>query len=173
MFTVKDNQPTLKAHIEDLHLTDSPPQHQTTDKGHGRIEVRSIWTSEELNEYLEFPYVRQVFLVRREVTHLGKNKQSSETAYGITSLTPDKADPARMLELNRGQWSIENRLHWVRDVTFDEDRSQIRSGNGPRVMASLRNLAISMLRICGATNIAKTIRWFGFKTHLALRLIGL
>lgn len=173
MLTAKDNQPTLKTHIEDLHLTDSPPQHQTTDKGHGRIEVRSIRTSEELNDYLEFPHVRQVFCIRRDVTHLGKNKQSSETVYGITSLSPSQASPRRLLELNRGHWGVENRLHWVRDVTFDEDRSQIRTKQGPRVMASLRNLVISMLRRCGATNIAKTLRWFAFKTHLALKLIGL
>lgn len=173
MLTVKDNQPTLKTHIEDLHLNDAPPHDQTTDKGHGRIEVRSIWVSEELNDYLEFPYVRQVFCIRREVTHLRKNKDTSETVYGITSLSPIQASPQRILALNRGQWSIENRLHWVRDVTFDEDRSQIRTGTGPRVMASLRNLAISILRRCGATNVAKTLRWFAFKTHLALRLIGL
>lgn len=117
--------------------------------------------------------MQQVFCIRREVTRLGKNKDSSETVYGITSLSPAQASPKRLLELNRGQWSIENRLHWVRDVTFDEDRSQIRTGTGPRVMASLRNLVISILRRCGATNIAKTLRWFAFKTHLALRLIGL
>jgi len=173
LLTVKDNQPTLKTDIEDLRLTDSPPPHQTTDKGHGRIEVRSVWTSEELNDYLEFPYLQQVFCIRREVMHLGKNKDTSETVYGVTSLFPAQASPQRILALNRGQWSIENRLHWVRDVTFDEDRSQIRTGTGPRVMASLRNLVISILRRCGATNIAKTLRWFAFKTHLALRLIGL
>ncbi len=173
VFTVKDNQPTLKTHIEDLNLTDAQPHYQTADKGHGRIEVRSIWTSEELNDFLEFPYVRQVFCIRRNVTHLRKNKESSETVYGITSLSPAQASPQRILELNRGQWSIENRLHWVRDVTFDEDRSQIRTGAGPRVMASLRNLVISILRRCGATNIAKTLRSFAFKTHLALRVIGL
>jgi predicted transposase YbfD/YdcC len=173
LFTVKDNQPTLKTHIEDLHLTDAPPYHQTTDKGHGRLEVRSIRISEELNEYLEFPYVRQVFCIRRDVTHLGKNKASSETVYGITSLSPAQASPKRLLELNRGHWSIENRLHWIRDVTFDEDRSQIRTGAGPRVMASLRNLVISILRRCGATNIAKTIRSFAFNTRLALGLMGL
>ncbi len=173
MLTVKDNQPTLKTHIEDLHLTDSPPEHQTTDKGHGRIEIRSIWTSDELNEYLEFPHVKQVFCIRRDVTHLGKNRESSETLYGITSLSSANAAPQRILGLNRGQWSIENKLHWVRDVTFDEDRSQIRTGNGPRVMASLRNLAISILRRCGATNIAKTLRWFAFNIRLALGLIGL
>jgi predicted transposase YbfD/YdcC len=173
LFTIKDNQPSLKSAVEDLNLTVAPPSCQTTDKGHGRIEVRSIWTSQELNDYLEFPHVQQVFCIRRDVTHLGKNKDSCETVYGITSLSPAQASPKRLLQLNRGQWSIENKLHWVRDITFDEDRSQIRSGAGPRVMASLRNLVISILRRCGATNIAKTVRWFAFNTHLALRLIGL
>lgn len=114
-----------------------------------------------------------MFCVLRDVNHLSKNKQSSEIAYGITSLTPDKASPDRILELNRMHWGIENSLHWVRDETFREDRSQIRTGNAPRVMATLRNLAITLLRRCGAQNIAKTLRWFAFKSHLALRLIGL
>lgn len=137
------------------------------------MEIRSIWTSQEINDYLEFPHVEQVFCVRREVTHLRKNKESREIAYGITSLTPDKASPQRVLELNRMHWGIENSLHWVRDETFREDRSQIRTGTAPRVMATLRNLVITILRRCGATNIAKTLRWFSLKTHLALKLIGL
>ena len=88
-------------------------------------------------------------------------------------MTPDKASPQRVLELNRMHWGIENSLHWVRDETFREDRSQIRTGTAPRVMATLRNLVITILRRCGATNIAKTLRWFSLKTHLALKLIGL
>ncbi|MFH0822172.1 MAG: hypothetical protein V2B18_05425 [Pseudomonadota bacterium] len=70
-----------------------------------------MWISEELNDYLEFPYVRQVFCTRRDVTHRGKSEQSSETVYGIVSLSPAKAAPQRILGLNRGQWSIENKLH--------------------------------------------------------------
>jgi predicted transposase YbfD/YdcC len=122
---------------------------------------------------MDFPYVGQVFCVRREVTHLSKNKESCEIAYGITSLTPEKASPQRVLALNRMHWGIENSLHWVRDETFHEDRSQIRTGTAPRVMATLRNLAITILRRCGATNIAKTIRGLSFKIHLALQVIGL
>jgi len=122
---------------------------------------------------VDFPYVGQVFCVCREVTHLGKNKESREVAYGITSLTPEKASPKRVLAINRMHWGIENSLHWVRDETFREDRSQIRTGTAPRVMAALRNLVITILRRCGATNIARTLRWFSFKTHLALKLIGL
>ena len=73
----------------------------------------------------------------------------------------------------RGHWTVENRLHWVRDVTFDEDRSQIRKGNGPRVMAGLRNLAISVLRLAGARYIAKAVRWCARDVERCLRLIGL
>ena len=93
--------------------------------------------------------------------------------HGVTSLTEQKASPADLLQLNRGQWEIENRLHWVRDVTFDEDRSQVRRGNGPQVMASLRNLAISLLRMAGAPNIASATRHLGRRTEKALRLLGL
>ena len=150
-----------------------PPQHQTFDKGHGRVEVRSIWTSDEINDYVDFPHVGQVFWVRREVTHLTKNKETIEIAYGITSLTPEKASPQRLLDLNRMHWGIENSLHWVRDETFREDRSQIKTGNAPRVMATLKNLAITILRRCGATNIAKTVRGLSFKMHHALNVIGL
>lgn len=94
-------------------------------------------------------------------------------AYGITSLTPEEAPPERLLELNRTHWGIENALHWVRDETFREDRSQIRTGNAPRVMATLRNLVITILRRCGADNIAKTVRCLSYKSHLALKVIGL
>jgi predicted transposase YbfD/YdcC len=122
---------------------------------------------------VDFPHVRQVFWIAREVTQLKKNKQSLEIAYGITSLAPEKASPQRLLKLNRMHWGIENGLHWVRDETFGEDRSQIRTGNAPRVMATLRNLAITILRKSGATNIAKATRELSWKSHTALTLIGL
>jgi predicted transposase YbfD/YdcC len=79
-------------------------------------------------------------------------------AYAVTSLSPQKASPQRLLTLWRGHWGIENRLHWVRDVTFDEDRSAIRTGAAPQIMAALRNTVISMLRLAGSTNIAATLR---------------
>ena len=93
--------------------------------------------------------------------------------HGITGLTPDEAPPDRLLELNRMHWSIENSLHWVRDETFGEDRSQIRTGNAPRVMATLKNLVITILRRCGATNIAKAVRGLSFAINRALTVIGL
>lgn len=94
-------------------------------------------------------------------------------AYGVTSLPPTAAAPARLLALNRAHWAIENRLHWVRDVTFDEDRCRVRKGAGAHVMASLRNVAISLLRLAGAANIAQALRRCAWNRSHALRLIGL
>lgn len=100
-------------------------------------------------------------------------KSRSETVYGLSSLKPERANPARLLALSRNHWTIENRLHWVRDVTFDEDRSRVRTGAGAQIMASLRNLAISLLRMAGARYIAPALRRCArFDSH-ALRLIGL
>ena len=137
------------------------------------MEVRSIWTSTELRAYLDFPYAAQVFAIRREVTEMVSQKYRSETVYGLSSLSAQRATPARLLALSRGHWTIENRLHWVRDVTFDEDRSRVRKGAGAQVMASIRNLAISLLRIAGARYIAPALRPCARSDPQALRLIGL
>jgi len=96
-----------------------------------------------------------------------------EVAYGITNIPPEKADAKRLLSLNRGHWCIENRLHWVRDVTFDEDRSQIRTGQGPRTIATLRNLAISLFRLHNMNNIAQALRSLDRNPERALQLVGL
>jgi hypothetical protein len=145
----------------------------TIDKAHGRLEVRSVQTSTELNTYLDFPYVGQVFRVARTVTHCKSGKRHQETVYGMTSLQPQLADACRIGELVRGHWEIENRLHWVRDVTFDEDRSQVRTGAGPRALTSLRNFAISCLRLAGCTNIAQGLRHLARNWRSPLRLLGI
>ena len=150
-----------------------PPEHETVDKGHGRIEIRRIWTSSEMNDYIEFPHLNQVFRIERLTSDLQGEPLRHEIVYGITSLTEQKAKAGDLLKLSRGHWEIENRLHWVRDVTFDEDRSQVRRGGGPQVMASLRNPSISLLRMSGATNIAKATRHLGRRSEKALRLLGL
>lgn len=99
---------------------------------------------------------------------------SVEIVHGLTSLTAEKASAQRLLDLNRNHWCIENRLHWVRDVTFDEDRSCIRTGAGAHAMASLRNLAISVLRLAGAASIAPALRYCArYGDAVVLRLIGL
>lgn len=116
--------------------------------------------------------MRQVFVVERTRCELDGTHISTELAYGLTSLSEAAASPKRLLELNRGHWEIENRLHWVRDVTFDEDRSQVRKGRGAHAMATLRNLSISLLRMAGAKNIASATRFCGRKAGRSLRLIG-
>jgi len=112
-------------------------------------------------------------LIHRYTTDLKGRELRSGFAYGVTSLPPRKAPPARVLDLNRNHWSIENRVHWVRDVTFDEDQSRVRKHSGPQVMASLRNLTIRGLRIAGVNNIAQGIRGCSWNKNRALRLIGL
>lgn len=144
------------------------------DKGHGRIETRRIQVSADLADYLDFPYAKVVFRLERERTALDGSSPTREIVYGLTSRpgTGPKA-AARLLDLVRGHWTVENQLHWVRDVTFDEDRSQVRKGNGPRMMASLRNIAISILRLAGARSIAKALRWCARHAEQCPRLIGL
>ena len=125
-----------------------------------------------MNGYVNFPHCGQVFRIERTVRNLEGTPFRHEVVYGITSLTPEQASPGTLLEIVRGHWEIENRLHNVRDVTFDEDRSQVRKGSGPHVMASLRNLAISLFRLAGATNVAAATRTCGNMVRIGLRLIG-
>ena len=151
-----------------------PPQCVTRDKGHGRIEQRTLQTSSVVNQYVDFPYVEQVFRLKRTVTDLKGNNQRTETVYGITSLSPEKVTQHELLTYIRQHWSIENSLHWVRDVTFDEDRSQVRVKNGPRVLASLSNIAIGLLcRMGYKGTIAAGLRSCQRNTEWALEIAGL
>ena len=145
----------------------------TLDKGHGRLETRSIWVSSEFPIPLNFPYVKQVARIERMRVRLTDNTEQRETVFCITSLSPRQANAARLLTLNRDHWAIENRLHYVRDRTFDEDRSQVRKRAAPHLMASLRNLAIGLLRLAGAsTNIAAASRFFMRHAERAMELLG-
>lgn len=137
------------------------------------MEKRQLWASNELTGYLDFPYSQQVFRVERTTTKLDGTPLRHEVVFGITSLSATKAPPGRLLDLNRSHWGIENCLHWVRDVTFDEDRSQVRKGAGAQAMAALRNLAIGLLRCAGAKNIAAGLRHCAYHAEKTLRLIGL
>lgn len=112
--------------------------------------------SEELNDWAGWPHLAQVGrLVYRRTQ---RDVTNTDVLYLITSLPPEQGSPPRLLQLIREHWGIENRLHWVRDVTFDEDRCQVRSGAAPQVLAACRNLVISLLRRAGATNIAAALR---------------
>jgi hypothetical protein len=137
------------------------------------LEVRRLWASSELEGYLDFPYAAQVYRLERETTQLTTGKFRAETVHGVSSLSSPKAGPVRLLSLNRSHWSIENGLHYVRDMSFDEDRCRIRKLAGAQVMASLRNLAISLLRLAGAVNIAPELRACARNLRRPLRLLGL
>ena len=154
-----------------------PPEHETCDKGHGRLEVRRIWSSSQLNDYTNFPHVGQVMRIERVVTKLDGSplrKRDVEVSFAISSVSRQRGSAKTMLEHQRGHWAIENKLHYVRDVTYDEDRSQVRKRAAPQAMAALRNLAISVLRLAGATtDIAAALRHCARKVRTTLRLIGL
>lgn len=172
VLTVKGNQPTLCLELNGLF---SDPLRKTdryteSDIRGDRQEWRSIETTEELNDYLIWPHVGQVARLTRVVRRKGKERH--ESVFLLSSLSQDMASPQRLLSLNRGHWAIENRLHWVRDVTFGEDHSQVRTGSAPQVMAALRNTTIGLLRRNGHTNIAAALRRNAAKPKEALDLVG-
>ena len=174
---VKDNQPRLRADIALVFALppsgDRQDTARTVDIGHGRIEQRNVTTSEALVGYSDWPGLAQVFELGRHVLIQKTGEERVEVVYGVTSLSPERATPERLLALVRGQWQIENKSHWVRDVTFDEDRSQVRCGNIPQVMATLRNTTIGLLRCAGYTNIAAACRRLAAQPVQALALIGI
>lgn len=170
---VKDNQPTLLADIAALFSdpTASVRAATTTDSHGGRVETRRLCASDALNAYLGWPHLGQVCRVERTVTRRGQARR--EVAYAVTSLPPRQATPAQLLRLWRGHWEIENRLHWVRDVTFDEDRCQVRTGSAPQVLAALRNTVLGLLRREGRSNIAAALRRCAARPCEALALVGI
>ena len=187
LWVVKDNQPGVKEAVsllfEQPHWGESFGEAYQEGRHGDRWEHRRLWASAALNGYLGWPGLGQVCCVERTRRHKGKEtvertrrhkgKETVERAYAITSLTPDRADAARLLEIWRGHWGIENRLHWVRDVVFGEDLSQVRTGSAPQLLAALRNLVIGLLRLSGVKNISAALRHYGWKPWEALSLIGL
>jgi len=171
LFRLKGNQPELQAGVA-LWFEDpvSPPAIVRQRHRHGdRLEVRELAVSSDLNEWAQWPGLAQV----GRLTYLRRRKGETtlETSYLITSLSPQQATPAQLLHLVRGHWGIENRLHWVRDVTFDEDRCQIRTGAAPQVMAALRNLVIGVFRLSGVRNIAAALRTHAWHAPRAIALV--
>ena len=149
---------------------------------HGRRETRQLWalTDPARNARAEeagghetpWPHLAQVGRVRRQRVKVQTGEMQEEVSYGITSLGPDEADAARLLEMRRGHWGIENRLHWVRDVTFDENRCQIRSGTVPQAVAACRNLVITLIRHTGRTAIAAALRTYAGRPAAAIALVA-
>ena len=178
LLIVKGNQPTLH---EDIRLLFDPPPNlassltdrreaKSVDHGHGRhADTRHLIASTDLAGYSDWPYLAQVF--RHERTWQEKGKTRCQVRSGITSLPPEIADAERLLELKRGHWQIENCDHRVKDVTMGEDASLVHLGNGPSVMAALRDLALSLLHRAGFRAIATRLRYHSTHPEEAVALL--
>jgi len=172
ILTVKGNQPHLHQQLAALPWRAVPNATRDTDRGHGRREIRTLKIL-TISTGIDFPHAAQAIQIRRRRHRLDQPKRfTTETVYAITDLRVHQAKPAQLAAWIRGHWHIENKIHWVRDVTYDEDRSQIRTGNGPEVMAALRNAAIGALRTAGITNIAAGTRHHARDSTRPLALLG-
>jgi len=168
ILTVKGNQPSLHQQLASLPWRLVPVADRTTDRGHGRRESRTLKIL-SVSTGIDFPHAAQAIQIRRRRRRLDEPRRfTTETVYAITDLLAHQAKPMYLADWIRGHWSIENKTQWVRDVTYDEDRSQIRTGTGPHVMAALRKL-----RLAGATNIAAANRHHARNPDRALALLGI
>jgi predicted transposase YbfD/YdcC len=160
VLVLKGNQPLAHQAAQALLAGPDTEWTETTaawnDRGHGRTERRTIRTAPA--DSTLFPGAAQVFRLRRDTGGLDGTWTGKQIVFGVTSLPTDLAGPAHLNHYERGHWSVENRLHWVRDVTFHEDKSQLRTGTAPRALATFRNLGISAFRLAGRANIAHARR---------------
>jgi predicted transposase YbfD/YdcC len=170
LLMVKANQPTLHQQLRRLPWRDIPIADHTRDRGHGRVETRRLQVTTIAG--LDFPHATQALRITRRVRPLTGRGSRSVTVYAVTSLTASQVSPARLADYVRGHWGIEA-LHHIRDTTFAEDASQIRTGTAPRAMASLRNLAIGVLRRHGNRNIAAALRRNARDATRVLPLLGI
>ena len=182
IWIIKDNQLTTRQAIELLFTPQKPlagegrppldfRQARTVDKGHGRLEERTLTISSLLNEYLDWPGVAQVFKLERRFTNLATDEVEQEVRYGLTSLSSTKAGPERLMNIVRSQWGIENGLHYRRDVTFHEDATRMTHKAAGRAMATINNLICNLLAIQGFTNFAQARRFFDAHPQRAVDLI--
>ncbi len=171
LLVVKANQPALHGQLAGLPWRTIPVMDRTRDHGHGRIELRTLKVAAVAG--LCFPYAAQAIQVIRGVRAPGSRRWRTVTVYAVTSLALGAASPAQLAGWLRGHWRIENWLHWVRDVDFGEDASTARSGHLPRVMASLRNLAVGALCLAGHPNLAAALRHTGRDPARPPAILGL
>jgi predicted transposase YbfD/YdcC len=176
LLIAKENQPSLRSDIA-LLFSESPvpwlPEEQIrqVSKGHGRLEVRHLRVSHQLNDYLmpHWPAVAQVFQLERHVVR--RQRTTTELTYGLTSLPATAAPPSRLLQLLRHHWHIENRLHWRRDTRLGEDACRVRSGRAPYTLAALNNAVLAFMDYLGVQNVADQFRIFAAQPHTALKLL--
>ena len=174
LFVIKGNEPTLQADVA-LYFAD-PHAHcqqaETLDRHRGRIEHRVIRVSQELCTYLQTDWPGVTHVAQLTRTRTEKDETTVEVVFLIAILPPEVEPPA-LLALNRGHWAIENSLHYVRDVTFAEDRSRIRTGHAPQLLAACRNLVITLIHRSGSSQIAATRRSFSYHPRRAFDLLFL
>jgi predicted transposase YbfD/YdcC len=170
LLIVKANQPALRQRLATLPWRQIPVADTTCDRGHGRAEIRRLQVTTIAG--LDFPHAVQALRITRRVRCLRSRRWRAVTVYAVTSLTATQASPARLADWIRGHWGIEV-LHHLRDVTFAEDASQVRTGAAPRTMASLRNLAIGILRARGRRDIAAALRYNARDATRLLPLLGI
>lgn len=182
VWIVKDNQPNTRQAIEQLFASEeSVPglgcpamdfeSAQTTEKQAGRIESRQITVSSLMKDYLDWPYLGQVFKLERRFITLATGEVETEVQYGLTSLLRQKAGPEELLTIVRSEWGIENGLHYRRDVTFQEDQTRMTEKKMGRAMAAINNLVVSLLNNQGFSNHAQARRQFNAFPDKALALI--
>jgi predicted transposase YbfD/YdcC len=182
VFPVKANQATLQENIAQLFMP--PPVSaghrwtplpegfaHTTSAGHGRIHYRYLTVSSQLNDYLDWPHLGQVFRLQRVTQCQKTGRLTYQVAFGITSLSAEDATPERLMRLIRTHWHIENRLHYVRDVTFHEDACSIRQPKRQRILASLNNLVIGLIRQCRFDYAPEARRFFSVNYPQAFQLL--
>ena len=169
IFTVKDNQPRLRARLAALPWAQVPGV-SSTNSGHGRIETRTVKVT-SVQRGIGFPHAHLAIQVTRLRRVHGKNP-TREVGYAITDMTWEQTNPAELAAMIRGHWTIENQLHWVRDVTFGEDAATTRTGTSAQVKATMTNIAISLHRLAGADNIAAATRAIFRDPHRFLELIA-
>lgn len=173
VFTVKKNRPRLYRQLTALPWAKIPVQDETGQRGHGRYDIRRLQVVTCTGALaLDFPHAVQALRIRRRRLNLATGRWSTVTLYAITNLTAAQASPADLADALRGHWSIEV-LHHIRDTSYAEDTSRMRTGNAPRVMATLRNTAISLLRLAGITTITKALRRNSRNPYRPLQLLGI
>ena len=178
VFIVKRNRPKLHAQLASLPWKDVPAGDHTEEKGHGRRESRTLQVV-QIAAGIGFPHAKLAARITRTRVRATtgaaggtSRKTSTETVYAVTNLAWEEIRPAGLARIIRGHWTIENRVHHIRDTTWDEDRCQIRTGTAPRVMATLKNIAIGLIRTTEpGAGIAATTRTLGRKTDKVLALL--
>jgi predicted transposase YbfD/YdcC len=170
-FPVKHNQPGVYTALDALPWAQTPIGHRSVEHSHGRTVTRTIQVLPAPKD-LPFPHVNQVWLIERYTHDTTGALIGAVAQLGLTSLTPAQADPAQIAEFVQHHWGIES-LHWLRDVVYREDHSRARTGNGPHIMAALRNLAIGAIHLGGRRDITETTRWATRRMHRAFDLLHL